>query len=212
MPTVIVDYDSGNLHSALKAFQRMAVETGDGEVAVSSDPDSIAKASRVVLPGVGAFGSCREGLENRDGLLEALAHSVRIRGVPFLGICVGMQLLADMGREHGDTPGFGWIPGEVVPINPRSSRFKIPHMGWNELAIERTHPVFDGIISGDHAFFVHSYRFDSKCPESVLASTFHGEAIAAAVGAGNIVGTQFHPEKSQRLGLRLIENFLRWTP
>ena len=212
MPTVIVDYDSGNLHSALKAFQRMAVETGDGEVAVSSDPDSIAIASRVVLPGVGAFGSCREGLENRDGLLEALAHSVRFRGVPFLGICVGMQLLADIGREHGDTPGFGWIPGEVVPINPRNSRFKIPHMGWNELAIERTHPVFDGIISGDHAFFVHSYKFDSKCPESVLASTFHGEAIVAAVGAGNIVGTQFHPEKSQRLGLRLIENFLRWTP
>ncbi len=212
MPTVIVDYDSGNLHSALKAFQRMAVETGDGEVAVSSDPDSIAKASRVVLPGVGAFGSCREGLKNRDGLLEALAHSVRIRGVPFLGICVGMQLLADIGREHGDTPGFGWIPGEVVPINPRGSRFKIPHMGWNELAVEGTHPVFDGIISGDHAFFVHSYRFDSKCPESVLASTFHGEAIAAAVGAGNIVGTQFHPEKSQRLGLRLIENFLRWAP
>ena len=212
MSTVIVDYDSGNLHSALKAFERMARETGSGEVSLTSDPDAVAQASRVVLPGVGAFGSCRRGLENRKGLLEAVEDAVRAKGAPFLGICVGMQLLADIGREHGDTPGFGWIPGEVVRIEPSDSRCKVPHIGWNELMIERLHPVFNGIGNGAHAYFVHSYRFDAMYPESVIASTEHGEAIAAAVGIDNMVGLQFHPEKSQRLGLRLIGNFLRWMP
>ena len=212
MSTVIVDYDSGNLHSALKAFQRMALETDAGEVRVSSDPDSVARASRIVLPGVGAFGSCRRGLENRIGLMEAIEDAVRARGAPYLGICVGMQLLADLGREHGDTPGFGWIPGEVVRIEPSDARCKIPHIGWNELAPERPHSVFEGIAEGAHAFFVHSYKFDAKNSEDVIASTEHGEIIPAAVAKDNVVGTQFHPEKSQRLGLQLIGNFLRWKP
>ena len=190
----------------------MARETDSGEVRVSSDPASVARADRVVLPGVGAFASCRKGLENRTGLLEAIEDAVKIRGAPFLGICVGMQLLADLGREHGDTPGFGWIQGEVVRIEPSNARCKIPHIGWNELAHERSHPVFNGVSEGAHAFFVHSYRFDAKFPENVIASTEHGEKIAAAVAVDNIVGTQFHPEKSQRLGLQLIGNFLSWTP
>jgi imidazole glycerol-phosphate synthase subunit HisH len=210
--TVIVDYASGNLHSAEKSFQRMAREVGGGPVTVSAEPEAVRRAERIVLPGVGAFADCRRGLEAVPGMLEALAERVG-RGAPFLGICVGMQLMASLGREHGlDTPGFGWIPGEVVRIRPADPGLKVPHMGWNELAIERPHPLFEGIASGDHAYFVHSYHLVPERGEHRLATVDHGGAVTAAVGRDNLFGTQFHPEKSQATGLRLIANFLRWRP
>jgi imidazole glycerol-phosphate synthase subunit HisH len=213
MSTVIVDYASGNLHSALKSFQRMADETGSGRVAVSADPEAVLAADRLVLPGVGAFADCRAGLAAIPGLFEAIAARVIGQGAPFLGICVGQQMMATLGREHGqDTAGFGWIPGEVVRIAPAGSGLKVPHMGWNALEIAAPHPVLAGIASGDHAYFVHSYHLVPGEPSHRIASVEHGGPITAVVARDNLVGTQFHPEKSQATGLRLIANFLAWRP
>ena len=212
MLTVLVDYDSGNLHSAEKAFQRMAAETGAGDVLVSSRPEDVARATRVVLPGDGAFPACRQALSDHAGLYEAIAEAVTVRAVPFLGICVGMQMLATWGREYRDTPGFGWIGGEVVRITPADPALKVPHMGWNDLVIDRPHPVLEGIVTGDHAYFVHSYAMRVDDPAHLLAHVDYAGPVTAIVGRGTIVGTQFHPEKSQATGLRLIANFLRWRP
>ncbi len=205
--TALVDYDSGNLHSAAKAFRRMAAETGAGEVAVTRDPEVVARADRIVLPGDGAFPACRAALLAQDGLAEAIAGRVRA-GVPFLGICVGMQMLATRGLEFTQTPGFGWIAGEVARI--AAPGLKVPHMGWNDLVIDRRHPVLEGIASGDHAYFVHSYAMRPEDPGDLLAHADYGGPVTAVVARGNVIGTQFHPEKSQATGLRLIANFLRW--
>ncbi len=209
--TVLVDYDSGNLHSAEKAFQRMAAEVGGGEVLVTSRPEDVARADRIVLPGDGAFPACRRALGSYGGLFEAISEGVRA-GKPFLGICVGMQMLATWGREYEDTAGFGWIGGEVVRITPADPARKVPHMGWNDLVIDHSHPVLDGIATGDHAYFVHSYHFRVDDPAHLLAHVDYAGPITAIVGRDTIVGTQFHPEKSQATGLRLIGNFLRWKP
>ncbi len=212
MTCVIVDYNSGNLRSAAKSFERMALETGDS-IIVSSDPDVVAKADRIVLPGVGAFKDCRDGLGGYTGLFEAIEARVITDGVPFLGICVGMQLMATRGREHGhDTAGFDWIAGEVVEFTPNDPTLKVPHMGWNELVIDAPHPVLLGINSGDHSYFVHSYHLAATNPAHVIAHTEYGGNLTAMVARDNLVGTQFHPEKSQQTGLRLIGNFLRWKP
>lgn len=210
--TALVDYDSGNLHSAEKAFQRMAAETGAGEVIVTSDPKDVARADRIVLPGDGAFPACRRALGSYGGLFEAIDEAVRVKGRPFLGICVGMQMLASWGREYEDTTGFDWIGGEVVRITPSDPALKVPHMGWNDLQIDHPHPVLAGITTGDHAYFVHSYHFRVADPAERLAHVDYAGDITAIVGRDNIVGTQFHPEKSQETGLRLISNFLRWKP
>ena len=212
MLTALIDYESGNLHSAEKAFQRMARETGAGEVVVTSDADVVARADRVVLPGDGAFPACHEALTGRSGLYEALREAVEVKGRPFLGICVGMQLMARKGHEYRETPGLGWIDGEVVAIRPADARLKVPHMGWNDLVIDRAHPVLDGIATGDHAYFVHSFQMVLDDPSSLLAHCDYGGPVTAIVGRGTMVGTQFHPEKSQAAGLRLIANFLRWKP
>ncbi len=212
MTTVIVDYESGNLHSAEKSFQRMAREAGGGPVVVSGDPDLVARAERIVLPGVGAFADCRAGLMARAGLFDAIEARAMRDGVPFLGICVGMQMMASLGREHGETPGFGWFPGEVVRIAPRDPELKVPHMGWNALEVARPHPVLAGIASGDHAYFVHSFHLAAEEPGHVAAWTDHGGPVTAVVARDNLVGAQFHPEKSQATGLRLIANFLAWRP
>jgi glutamine amidotransferase len=213
MTTAIIDYASGNLHSAFKSFQRMADEVGAGRVVVTAEPEAVLAADRVVLPGVGAFADCRAGLAAREGLFEAIEERVVRQGRPFLGICVGQQLMASRGREHGhDTPGFGWIPGEVVRIAPSDPGLKIPHMGWNSLDIVADHPVFDGIAPGAHAYFVHSYHLVPEVAGQRLAVVDHGGAVTAVVGRDNLVGTQFHPEKSQATGLRLIANFLQWAP
>ena len=212
MLTVLVDYDSGNLHSAEKAFQRMAAETGAGDVLVSSRPEDVARATRIVLPGDGAFPACRQALSDHAGLFEAIDEGVTRRGVPFLGICVGMQMLATRGLEYRETAGFGWIGGEVARIAPADPAFKVPHMGWNDLVIDHPHPVLDGIATGDHAYFVHSYAMRVADPGQLLAHVDYAGPVTAIVGRDNIVGTQFHPEKSQATGLRLIANFLRWRP
>lgn len=211
MSTVIVDYNSGNLHSAAKSFQRMATDAGD--IVVSSDPAVVARADRIVLPGVGAFADCRAGLAGFAGLFEAVSEAVLRRAVPFMGICVGMQMMATRGHEHGVvTDGFDWIPGEVVEIVPDDPALKIPHMGWNGLLDLADHPVLDGISAQDHAYFVHSYHMEPVDPGHILAVTDHGGAITAVIGRDNMIGTQFHPEKSQKTGLKLIENFLNWSP
>ena len=212
MTTVIVDYDSGNLHSALKSFQRMDRELGTNGIELSSCPEVIATAERIVLPGVGAFADCLTRLQARDGLVEALKEAVLQRAVPFLGICVGMQLLADVGREFKETAGLGWIPGEVVRLAPTNNTFKIPHIGWNSLVRPRSHAVFDGLNGKTDFYFVHSYWFRASSADHVLAQVDHGGLWTAAVARDNMVGTQFHPEKSQRAGLRLIRNFLCWKP
>ena len=217
MLTVLVDYDSGNLHSAEKAFQRMAAETGGGAVLVSSRPEDVARADRIVLPGDGAFPSCRAALGTYGGLFEAISDAVILRGRPFLGICVGMQMMASWGREYTDTAGFDWIKGEVVKITPTDPALKVPHMGWNDLVIDHPHPVLAGISTGDHAYFVHSYHFRVENPVERLAHVDYGPAttgadITAIIGRENMVGAQFHPEKSQTAGLRLIANFLAWKP
>lgn len=212
MLTALVDYDSGNLHSAEKAFQRMAAEVGGGEITVTSDPAVVARADRIVLPGDGAFPACRAALTEHAGLFEAMDEAVTRRARPFLGICVGMQMLATIGREYHDTNGFGWIAGEVVRITPTGPALKVPHMGWNDLVIDHPHPVLAGIETGDHAYFVHSYHFRTADPADLLAHVDYGGPITAIVGRANIVGTQFHPEKSQAVGLTLITNFLRWAP
>ncbi len=212
MTTVIIDYNSGNIHSAKKSFQRMAAEGDFGTVLVTSDPDTVRRADRIVLPGVGAFSDCRQGLAGFDGLFDALEEQV-LQGTPFLGICVGMQMMATLGREHGNaTKGFDWIAGEVVKMAPADPTLKIPHMGWNELEIQQKHPLFEGISDGDHAYFVHSYHLAPKNSDHLLASVDYGGPLTAMVGRDNMVGTQFHPEKSQKTGLRFITNFLRWAP
>jgi glutamine amidotransferase len=212
MSTVIVDYESGNLHSAEKAFQRMAAEVGAGPVTVTSDPDMVRKASRVILPGDGAFPACQKELYDHRGLFEAIEEVVIQRGQPFFGICIGMQMLATHGMEYSETPGFDWIGGTVERITPADASLKVPHMGWNDLVIDHAHPVFDGLSTGDHAYFVHSYHFRVDDPAHLLAHVDYAGPITAVVGRDNIVGTQFHPEKSQSTGLRLIANFLTWTP
>ncbi len=212
MGTVLIDYDAGNLHSAEKAFQRMAREVGSGALVVTSDPDVVAKADRIVLPGDGAFPACRRGLQGIDGLEEALLEAAEIRAVPFLGICVGMQMMTTWGREYEDVAGFDWIPGEVTPIVPSDPALKIPHMGWNDLVIDTPHPVLEGIATGDHAYFVHSYAMQVADPAHLLAHADYGGDVTAIVGRDVMVGTQFHPEKSQAAGLRLIANFLSWRP
>ena len=211
MTTVIVDYNSGNLRSAEKSFQRMASELDAGDVIVSSDPNVVRKADRVVLPGVGAFADCRRELGAIDGLFGACEEHVK-SGKPFMGICVGMQMMATWGREHGDHKGFDWIKGEIVRLSPADKTLKIPHMGWNALDNIAQHPVFDGIAKGDHVYFVHSYHLRTENAADLLATVRYGEAITAAVGHENIIGTQFHPEKSQATGLQLIGNFLTWKP
>lgn len=214
MLTAIIDYDSGNLHSAEKAFQRMAQETDAGEVVVTGAPEVVAQADRIVLPGDGAFPACRAALAGagQGSVLEALVEAVEVRGRPFLGICVGMQLMARIGHEYAETPGLDWIDGEVTRIEPEDSRLKVPHMGWNDLVIDRPHPVLDGIETGQHAYFVHSYHMSVGTPDQRLAHVEYGQDVTAIVGTGTMIGTQFHPEKSQATGLRLIANFLRWTP
>lgn len=212
MTTVLVDYDSGNLHSAEKAFQRMAAEGGHGPVQVTSDPDTVARASRIVLPGDGAFPACRRGLAAMDGLEEAIREGVETRGVPFLGICVGMQMLTTWGREYEDVAGFDWIPGEVSRITPDDPALKVPHMGWNDLVLDGAHPVLEGVTTGDHAYFVHSYAMQVADPAHLLAHVAYGGPVTAIVAQGNVVGMQFHPEKSQGAGLRMIGNFLGWRP
>lgn len=210
--TVLVDYDSGNLHSAEKAFRRMADEVGAGEVIVSDRPEDVARADRIVLPGDGAFPACRRALIERTGLYEAVIEAATTRARPFLGICIGMQMMAARGLEYEGTPGFGWIAGTVDRIAPGAAGLKVPHMGWNDLVIDATHPVLEGITTGDHAYFVHSYHMVVEDAGHLLAHVDYGGPVTAIVGRGTMVGTQFHPEKSQATGLRLIANFLAWAP
>ena len=213
MTTAIIDYGSGNLRSAAKAFERAAAEDGTAEpILVTSRPEEVAGAERVVLPGVGAFADCRRGLAAVPGLEAALVEAVQARGRPFLGICVGMQLMAERGREFETVDGLGWIAGEVRAIEPADRTLKIPHMGWNELVLRAAHPVLDGLAAGTHAYFVHGFALRPDNPADLIAETDYGGPLAAVVGRDNLIGTQFHPEKSQGAGLRLIANFLRWRP
>ncbi|MCZ6609347.1 MAG: imidazole glycerol phosphate synthase subunit HisH [Alphaproteobacteria bacterium] len=214
MTVAIVDYGSGNLRSAAKAFQH---EAAGRKVLVTGRAEDLARADHIVLPGVGSFGDCARGLRALAGMMEALQENVVRRAKPFLGICVGMQLMATRGVEHGIHEGLGWIDGEVVPLEPDTGagdhRLKVPHMGWNELTIgDPAHPIFAGLAPGAHAYFVHGYRFAAADAASVLAEVSHGGPVTAAIGRDNMVGTQFHPEKSQTVGLSLIANFLAWRP
>jgi imidazole glycerol-phosphate synthase subunit HisH len=212
----IVDYGSGNLHSAAKAFERAAHDAGANQpIVVTADPDVVVAADRIVLPGVGAFADCRRGLDAVDGMVEALDEAVHQKGRPFFGICVGMQLLAERGREYEVTEGLGWIAGEVDRIAPADPHLKIPHMGWNTLNVTRPHKLVGGLALGSegrHAYFVHSYEFKVAQQADLVAQADYGGPITAIVGRDNVVGTQFHPEKSQKLGLALIANFLAWNP
>jgi len=212
MLTAIIDYESGNLHSAEKAFQRMAREMDAGEVVVTSDADVVARADRLVLPGDGAFPACAAELRGHKGIYDAMVEAVEQKGRPFLGICVGMQLMATTGHEYEETPGLGWVGGDVVKIAPADPALKVPHMGWNDLVIESAHPVFDGITSGDHVYFVHSYHFRVVKPAERLAHVDYAGDVTAVIGRDTMVGMQFHPEKSQATGLRMIGNFLTWKP
>jgi glutamine amidotransferase len=216
MSVAIVDYGSGNLRSAQKALEWAAREADLNQpVLVTADPERLRASDRIVLPGVGAFGDCRAGLASIAGMEEALDEAVRRRGRPLLGICVGMQLFADYGSEHGGSPGLGWIGGTVSVIRPADPGLKVPHMGWNTLTRCRPHPLLDGIVCGQtglHAYFVHSYHFEVGTASDLIAEADYGGPLTAMVGRDNIVGTQFHPEKSQRLGLALLGNFLRWRP
>jgi len=213
---VIIDYGSGNLHSAAKAFERAALEAGvNCSIEATSDPASVRTADRIVLPGVGAYADCKRGLMAITDMSAALEETVRVKCRPFLGICVGMQLLADRGLEFEVTQGLGWIGGEVRAIEPNDPALKIPHMGWNTLNVTRPHPLLEGIPTGEnglHAYFVHSYHLAGADRNVVLAETDYGGPVTAMVANGNIAGTQFHPEKSQTLGLKLIGNFLKWKP
>jgi len=212
----IIDYGSGNLHSAAKAFERAARESGYKQpIAVTSDPDAVGRADRIVLPGVGAFADCRRGLDEIPGMVDALEQGVRKGGKPFFGICVGMQLMAERGREYQVTPGLGGIAGEVDRIKPSNPDLKIPHMGWNTLNVLKAHPLLKDIQVGPtglHAYFVHSYELKAAQQNDLIAQADYGGPLTAIVGRDNMVGTQFHPEKSQRLGLALIANFLKWQP
>lgn len=216
MTVAIIDYGSGNLRSATKAFERAAAEAGiKGPVIVTDRATDVAAADRIVLPGVGAFGDCMAGLAGLDGVVEALNEAVIAKGRPFFGVCVGMQLLASLGREHGDHEGLDWIEGEVVKLEPEDPALKIPHMGWNSLRLSergRAHPALKGIGEGTDVYFVHSYHFRPKDPAVILAETDYGGPVTAIVGRDNILGTQFHPEKSQQVGLQVIANFLQWRP
>ncbi|PKQ08219.1 MAG: imidazole glycerol phosphate synthase subunit HisH [Alphaproteobacteria bacterium HGW-Alphaproteobacteria-11] len=216
MKVAIIDYGSGNLRSAAKAFERAARDNAIvADVLVTSDPDAVRSADRVVLPGVGAFGDCRAGLHAVSGMVEALTEAVQRDAKPFFGICVGMQLMAARGLEHGQHEGLGWIDGDVVVMRPDDAALKIPHMGWNTLTQTRPHILLDGIETGEaglHAYFVHSYFLDAKSEDDVLARTDYGGPVTAMIAKDNMVGAQFHPEKSQTLGLALIGNFLKWRP
>ncbi|MBW9118278.1 imidazole glycerol phosphate synthase subunit HisH [Rhizobium cauense] len=216
MRVAIIDYGSGNLRSATKAFERAAREAGiDAVIDLTDKAEAVAAADRVVLPGVGAYADCRRGLDAVSGMSEALIDAVEKKARPFLGICVGMQLLSSRGLEKTVTNGFGWIPGDVVEMTPTDTNLKIPQIGWNTLDLKSPHPLFDGIPTGSnglHAYFVHSYHLAAKNPGDVIATADYGGPITAFVGRDNIAGAQFHPEKSQKLGLALIANFLRWKP
>lgn len=216
MHVAIIDYGSGNLHSAAKAFERAAREQASPlAIKVTSRPEEVRSAERIVLPGVGAFADCRNGLVSIPGMIEALEESVREQGKPFLGICVGLQLMAERGLEHGLTPGLGWIEGEVRALEPADPSLKIPHMGWNTLDVVRPHALLEGIPTGArglNAYFVHSYHLVPAEPDTLVASTDYGGRVTAFVVKDNMAGSQFHPEKSQKLGLALIANFLRWKP
>ncbi|MBY6157105.1 imidazole glycerol phosphate synthase subunit HisH [Pseudooceanicola nitratireducens] len=210
MLTVLIDYESGNLHSAEKAFQRMARETGGGEVIVTDKAEDVLRADRVVLPGDGAFPACAKALKGHENLFEALREVVEEKARPFMGICVGMQLMCRIGHEYEETAGLGWIDGEVTRIEAEG--LKVPHMGWNDLVIDRPHPVLTGIESGQHAYFVHSYHMAVADPDQLIAHVEYGHPVTAIVGRDNMIGTQFHPEKSQATGLKMIANFLSWAP
>ncbi len=216
MSVAIIDYGSGNLRSAAKAFERAAQTCPQRpEVTVTSDPEAVRKADRIVLPGVGAFRDCRDGLKAVTGMWEAVEEQVHGRGKPFLGICVGAQLMAKTGLEHGETDGFGWIAGVVDKITPNDPALKIPHMGWNTLTLHHEHALFEGIPTGEgglHAYFVHSYHIKPGNDADLIAEADYAGPVTAVVARGNFAGTQFHPEKSQRLGLAVISNFLNWTP
>ena len=213
MKVAIIDYGSGNLRSAAKAFERAAHESGlSADIQVTGDVDAVARADRIVLPGVGAFADCRAGLEAVDGLHQALDEAVREKARPFFGICVGMQLMSTVGHEFGDTPGLDWITGDVQALAPSDANLKIPHMGWNDLKLVGSHALFDGIEGGEHAYFVHSYHFVPADHDDVWAEVDYGGPVTAAVGKDNMFGTQFHPEKSQAVGLKIIANFLNWAP
>lgn len=213
MKVAIIDYGSGNLRSAAKSFERAANEQGlSADILVTGKTDDIKNADRIVLPGVGAFADCKAGLEAVDGLHAALTETVIEKARPFFGICVGMQLMSDVGHEFGDTQGLGWIAGDVMALEPNDPTLKIPHMGWNDLDVVNPHPVFDGVKNGEHAYFVHSFHYKPTNPAHVLAQVNYGGPVTAAIGRDNMIGTQFHPEKSQALGLHIIANFLKWTP
>ena len=214
MNVVVIDYGSGNLRSVAKAIERAAGSSEDVcDVIVTGDADLVRRADRLVLPGVGAFGACLAGLNGLAGMREALTEAVLRDARPFLGICVGMQLLAERSVEHGTHEGLGWIGGEVSPLEVVDKTLKIPHMGWNELSIVADrHPVLAGVTNGAHAYFVHSFAFRCGSDDTMMASVEYGGMLTAMVGRDNIVGTQFHPEKSQESGLRLLHNFLRWRP
>ncbi|OYX35577.1 MAG: imidazole glycerol phosphate synthase subunit HisH [Caulobacterales bacterium 32-69-10] len=209
----LIDYGSGNLRSAEKALWEAARRAGsDAEIVTTADPDYVARADRLVLPGVGAFTACMDALEARPGLVEAMTEAALDKGAPFLGVCVGMQLLASRGLEFGERPGLGWIPGEVAKLEPSDRHAKVPHMGWNTLRIEHRHPLFEGAGEETHMYFTHSFAFKPADPEAVVASTDHAGRFAAAVARDNLAGVQFHPEKSQAAGLALIGRFLEWRP
>jgi glutamine amidotransferase len=214
LTVAIVDYGSGNLHSAAKAFERAALGSAE-KIVVTRDPDVVYRADRVVLPGVGAFADCRRGLNALDGMVQSLNETVRVKARPFFGICVGMQLMAERGREYEVTEGLGWIKGDVVKIAPRDENLKVPHMGWNTLEIVNEHPLLEKIALGDkglHAYYVHSYHLQAAEESNVVARSDYGGPVTAIVGRDTAVGAQFHPEKSQRFGLALIANFLKWKP
>ena len=216
MRVAIIDYGSGNLRSAVKAFERAARQAGiAAEIELTSNAERVRTADRVVLPGVGAYADCRAGLDAVPGMVEAIDEAAIARGRPFLGICVGMQLMAQRGLEKTTTKGFGWIAGDVVRIEPAEPALKVPQIGWNTITLVRPHPLFEGIATGEsglHAYFVHSYQLETRVAEELVAVTDYGGRVTAAVGRDNLAGTQFHPEKSQALGLALIANFLRWRP
>ena len=212
MTVAVIDYGAGNLRSAAKALAHAAQASGE-KIVVTADPEIVAKADRIVLPGVGAFAECKRGLESKAGIVDALQEAAIEKGRPFLGICVGMQLMASVGVEYGEHPGLDWIAGKVVKLTPDDADLKIPQMGWNDLTLSRpAHPFFAGLASGAHGYFVHSYRFELDNPAHLLAEVDYGGKVTAAIGRDNLLGVQFHPEKSQAVGLRLLANFLAWKP
>ncbi len=211
MLTAIIDYESGNLHSAQKAFQKMAQDTDAGDVIITDKAEVVSKADRIVLPGDGAFPSCASALR-ASGCFDALVEAVQVKARPFMGICVGMQLMAEKGFEYEETDGLGWVNGAVRKIAPKDTSLKIPHMGWNDLVVDQAHPVLDGLTTGDHAYFVHSYQMEMSDLGQRIAHVDYGRDVTAIVGRDTMLGLQFHPEKSADAGLRMIANFLKWAP